>query len=48
MFFIANAHNSIGRFYEVQSYGPDNYEVRPPATTTSREWFRANPPLPHI
>jgi hypothetical protein len=48
MFFIANSHNSIGRFYEVQSYGPDNYEVRPPATTTSREWFRANPPLAYI
>ncbi|MDQ3948862.1 MAG: hypothetical protein M3282_00815, partial [Gemmatimonadota bacterium] len=28
--------------------GPDNYEVRPPAATTSREWFRANPPLAHI
>lgn len=48
MFFIANSHNSIGRFYEVQSYGPDNYEVRPGATTTSREWFRPNPPLPYI
>ena len=24
MFFIAHSHNSIGRFYEVQSYGPDN------------------------
>ena len=23
MFFIAHSHNSIGRFYEVQSYGPD-------------------------
>jgi zinc carboxypeptidase len=48
MFFIANSHNSIGRFYEVQSYGPDNYDVRPPVTTTSREWFRANPPLTQI
>ena len=48
LFFIANTHNAIGRFYEVQSYGPDNYEVRPPATTTSREWFRPNPPLPII
>jgi len=48
MFFIAHAHNSIGRFYEVQSYGPENYEVRPAATTTSREWFRPNPPLPYI
>ncbi len=48
MFFIAHSHNAIGRFYEVQSYGPDNYEVRPGATTTSREWFRPNPPLPSI
>src|SRR5688572_9976631 len=48
MFFIAHSHNAIGRFYEVQSYGPDNYEVRPGANTTSREWFRPNPPLPYI
>jgi hypothetical protein len=48
MFFIAHSHNSIGRFYEVQSYGPDPYEVRPPATTTSKEWFRPNPPLASI
>lgn len=48
MFFAAHTKNAIGRFYEVQSYGPDNYEVRPPATTTSREWFRPNPPLPYI
>ncbi len=48
MFFIAHTHNAIGRFYEVQSYGPDNYEVRAAATTTSREWFRPNPPLPSI
>jgi len=48
MFFIAHSHNATGRFYEVQSYGPDNYEVRPGATTTSKEWFRPNPPLPFI
>ncbi|HEU5219997.1 MAG TPA: M14 family zinc carboxypeptidase, partial [Gemmatimonadales bacterium] len=48
MFFIAHSHNAVGRFYEVQSYGPDNYVVRPGATTTSREWFRPNPPLPAI
>src|SRR5437868_9941679 len=48
MFFIAHSHNAIGRFYEVQSYGPDPYEVRPGATTTSKEWFRPNPPLPFI
>ncbi len=48
MFFIANSHNAIGRFYEVQSYGPDPYEVRPGATVTSKEWFRPNPPLAQI
>src|SRR5690349_9165863 len=48
LFFIAHTHNAVGRFYEVQSYGPDNYEVKPPVTTTSREWFRPNPPLPYI
>ncbi len=48
MFFIAHSHNAIGRFYEVQSYGPDTTTVRPGATVTSREWFRPNPPLPSI
>jgi len=48
MFFIAHTHNAIGRFYEVQSYGPDTSTVRLPATTTSREWFRPNPPEPSI
>ena len=49
MFFVAHAHNSIGRFYEVQSYGPDNNaNLTLGATATSREWFRPNPPLPSI
>ncbi len=48
MFFIAHTHNAIGRFYEVMGYGPDNREVTAGATTTSREWFRPNPPLPSI
>jgi len=48
MFFAAHAHNATGRFYEVQSYGPDTSTVRLGATTTSREWFRPNPPLPSI
>jgi len=48
MIFIAHSHNAIGRFYEVQSYGPDNGEVRPNANVLSREWFRPNPPLPFI
>jgi hypothetical protein len=49
MFFIAHTHNSIGRFYEVQSYGPDNRDsLSLPDRVTSREWFRPNPPLPVI
>ncbi len=48
MIFIAHSHNAIGRFYEVQSYGPDNTEVRPGANVLSKEWFRPNPPLPYI
>ncbi len=49
LFWIAVTHNSFGRFYEVQSYGPDiNKNLRLPPSTTSREWFRPNPPLPSI
>ncbi|MDB4877801.1 MAG: peptidase carboxypeptidase [Gemmatimonadetes bacterium] len=51
MFFIAHTHNAIGRFYEVQSYCSGAcqwYPVTPPATTTSKEWFRPNPPLDSI
>jgi hypothetical protein len=48
MFWIANLRNSIGRFYETQSYGPGNTELTLPATSTSREWFRPNPPLAKI
>lgn len=49
MFFAAHAHNAVGRFYEVQTYGPDNNaNLRVQAQTTSREWFRPNPPLPQI
>jgi hypothetical protein len=49
LFWIAETHNSFGRFYEVQSYGPDVQEhLQLPPTTTSREWYRPNPPLPDI
>ncbi|HVT37505.1 MAG TPA: M14 family zinc carboxypeptidase [Gemmatimonadaceae bacterium] len=45
MFFVAHAHNAVGRFYEVQSYGPDTTTVR---ITQSREWFRPNPTPPVV
>ena len=47
MFFIAHAHNSIGRFYEVMGYGPENRVVQG-GGATSREWYRPNPALPTI
>jgi hypothetical protein len=49
LFWIAEAHNSFGRFYEVQSYGPDVTEkLTLPANSTSREWYRPNPPLASV
>ncbi len=49
LFWIALTHNSFGRFYEVQSYGPDiNENLRLQQTVTSHEWYRPNPPLPSI
>ena len=48
MFFIAHSHNADRPFLRGQGYGPDNRTVTAPATTTSREWFRPNPPLPSI
>jgi hypothetical protein len=49
LFWIGLTHNSFGRFYEVQSYGPENNEaLRLQPAATSREWYRPNPPLPEI
>ncbi|MBZ5621052.1 MAG: hypothetical protein LAQ69_20340 [Acidobacteriia bacterium] len=49
MFYIANGHNSIGRFYETfGGGGADTGERTVPANSTSRTWFRPNPPLPRV
>ncbi len=48
LFFIGNLHNGIGRFYETQTYGPRNQTLNLPPSSTSREWYRPNPPLPTI
>jgi Zinc carboxypeptidase len=46
MFWVANGHNSIGRFYETYtSRGADCHTVQLPTSRTSVEWFRPNPPL---
>ncbi len=44
---IANLHNSIGRFYETYtSSGADCINnVQLPATATSVQWYRPNPPV---
>ncbi len=48
LFWIGLTHNSFGRFYEVQSYGPENSVARLGGAATSREWYRPNPPLAEI
>ena len=49
MFYVANGHNSIGRFYETfGNGGADTQDRVVPSTSTSREWFRPNPPLSRV
>jgi hypothetical protein len=49
MFYVANGHNSIGRFYETYGNGtPETKEAELPPSSTSRAWFRPNPPLPKV
>ncbi len=49
MFYIANGHNAIGRFYETfGNGGADTRERKLPDSTTSRTWYRPNPPLPKV
>ena len=49
LFWIGLTHNSFGRFYEVQSYGPDvNPNLTLGGATISKEWYRQNPPLASI
>jgi len=49
MFYVANGHNSIGRFYETfGGRGADTGMRTVPPAQTSRTWFRPNPPLPRV
>jgi hypothetical protein len=49
MFYVANGHNSIGRFYETfGGRGADTAERTVPAAQTTRTWFRPNPPLAKV
>jgi hypothetical protein len=49
MFYVANGHNSIGRFYETfGNGGADTRDRKLPASATSRTWYRPNPPLAKV
>ncbi len=43
LFYIANGHNSIGRFYETQTAGDGATRVI--RSSDNRDWYKPNPPL---
>jgi hypothetical protein len=45
LFWLGVTHNSIGRFYETQSFTGQNYNV---GGGQSREWYRPNPTPPNV
>ena len=48
MFYVANGHNSIGRFYETfGNNGADTID-RTVTQQAQRDWFRPNPPQPRV
>lgn len=48
MFYVANGHNSIGRFYETFGNGGADTQDRTVGAQSRRDWFRPNPPLPRV
>jgi len=49
MFMAAQGHNSIGRFYETfGNGGADTRDRTLPGSSTSRTWFRPNPPFEKV
>ena len=48
MFYVANGHNSIGRFYETFGNGVADTMDRTVPGQSQRDWFRPNPPLPRV
>lgn len=48
MFYIANGHNSIGRFYETFGNGGADTMDRTVTQQARRDWYRPNPPFPHV
>ena len=48
MFYAANGHNSIGRFYETFGNLVADTRERTVRGQSERAWFRPNPPLPKV
>ena len=48
MFYVANGHNSIGRFYETFGNGGADTLDRTVQQQSQRDWFRPNPPHPRV
>src|SRR5205823_8835153 len=48
MFYVANGHNSIGRFYETFGGRGADTGIRTVDEETTRQWFRPNPPLARV
>src|SRR5438105_1062850 len=48
MFYVANGHNSIGRFYETFGNNGADTMDRTIRLEAQRDWFRPNPPLARV
>ena len=48
MFYVANGHNAIGRFYETFGNGGADTLDRTVTAQAQRDWYRPNPPLPRV
>jgi Zinc carboxypeptidase len=48
MFYVANGHNAIGRFYETFGNSVADTIDRTVRAESQRDWFRPNPPQPRV
>jgi Zinc carboxypeptidase len=48
MFYVANGHNAIGRFYETFGNGGADTMDRTVTQQSQRDWYRPNPPMPRV
>lgn len=48
MFYVANGHNAIGRFYETFGNSVADTMERTVRAESQRDWFRPNPPQPRV